>query len=173
MTSTGDGRARERRTWMSSGELLERVGAKRTEVDTYLSRVARRRRFLTYVVVFGTAVAAVLTSGPAFGGKSFADWLSGVFDSKSPSWQFLCLFATLCSAAALIATQFQRSNNDDENLAKARAVRAALETLDVSVTAGSMTGRDATKEFLRCLEDSSFIDPPQHAGASPRRPGLN
>ena len=162
MPETGDGRARERRTWMSSADLLERIHAKRAEVDSYLSHESRRRRLLIKVVVVASALAAVLTAGPAAGGKGFTNWLSALFHSDpttNPSWQLLCIFATLCSAATLIATQLQKSNSYDENIARARVVRATLETLELSVTAGSVTSREATQEFLRCIEDCSFIDP--------------
>jgi hypothetical protein len=164
MSNAGDIRAKERRSWINSGELLELVRAKRAEVENYLNQASRRRRLLTNLVLTGSAVAAVLTAPPAVGGKPFANWLQGVFGAKTPSWQYLCIFATLFSAATLIATQLQKSNNYDENIARARAVRATLETLEVSVSAGSMTTRDGTQEFLRCLENSSFIDPPRHPG---------
>jgi hypothetical protein len=170
MPNTGDIRPKERRSWMNSGELLELVRAKRAEVENYLNHVSRRRRLLTNLVVFGSAVAAMLTAPPAVAGKPFTNWLSALFNSTAPSWRFLCAFATLCSAVTLIATQLQKSNNDDENVTRARAVRSTLETLEVSVTAGNMTTRDATQEYLRCLENSSFIDPPRQAATSPGTP---
>jgi hypothetical protein len=169
MPNTGDIRAKERRSWMNSGELLELVRAKRADVENYLSQASRRRRLLTNLVLTGSAVAAVFTAPPAVGGKAFASRMTAVFGAKTPSWQYLCIFATLFSLATLIATQLQKSSNYDENIAKARAVRATLETLEVSVTAGSMTTRDGTQEYLRCVENSTFIDPPRRSRTSAAR----
>lgn len=152
---------------MTSSELLDRIRAKRAEIERYLGQVSRRRRRLVNLVVTGSALAAVFTAPPAVGGKSVTNWLQGVFGSSSPSWQFLCIFATLGSAATLIATQLQKSNNYDENIARARVLRSTLEALDVSVASGGMTVRDGTSEFLKCLENCSFIDPGRPAGMRP------
>jgi len=59
MPNTGGIRAKERRSWMNSGELLELVRAKRVDVENYLSQASRRRRLLTNLVLTGSAVAAV------------------------------------------------------------------------------------------------------------------
>ncbi len=64
MPNTGDIWAKERRSWMSSGELLELVRAKRTEVEACLSRASRRRCLLTNLVPTGSAVAAVFSAPP-------------------------------------------------------------------------------------------------------------
>ena len=78
--------------------------------------------------------------------------------TSAPSWQFLCLFASLSSLACVIATQIQKSNNYDEHIVRAQELRATLEVLEVSITSDSLTTRKATGEFLKCLESGSFME---------------
>ena len=144
---------------MASGELLGRVRSKRAEIDNYLAFNFRRRRLLVNLVVIAGAFAALLTAPPAVGGKPLTDWLQGVFHSSTPFWRFLCLFACLASLASVTAIQMQKSNNYEEHIVRAQALRAALEVLEVSITSGSLTIHKATSQFLRCLEDSSFMEP--------------
>ena len=144
---------------MTSEELLARVRSKRAEVDKYVEVNCRRRRFLVNLVITAGAFAALLTAPAAVGGKRFTDWLQQLFNSPAPSWQFLCLFASLSSLATVAAIQIQKSNNYEEHIVRAQGVRAALEVLEVSITSGSLTTRKATSQFLKCLEDCSFMEP--------------
>ena len=149
----------EHEAGMASGELLDRVRSKRAEVDKYLAFNSRRRRLLVNLVIIAGALAAFLTAPPAVGGKRFTDWLQQLFDSTAPAWQFLCFFACLASLASVIAIQIQKSNNYEEHIVRAQGLRAALEVLEVSITCGSLTIHKATSQFLKCLEDSSFMEP--------------
>jgi Inner membrane component of T3SS, cytoplasmic domain len=145
---------------MTSGELLDRVRSKRAEVDKYLAFNFRRRRLLVNLVIVAGASAALLTAPPAAGGKPFTDWLQGVFPALAPSsWRFLCLLACLASLASVVAIQIQKSNNYEEHIVRAQGLRAALEVLEFSITSGSLTIHKATSQFLKCLEDSSFMEP--------------
>ena len=144
---------------MTSEELLARVRSKRAEVDKYVEVNCRRRRFLVNLVVIAGAFAALLTAPAAAGGKRFTDWLQELVNSPAPSWRFLCLFASLSSLATVAAIQIQKSNNYEEHIIRAQEVRAALEVLEVSITSGSVTTRKATSQFLKCLEDCSFMEP--------------
>jgi hypothetical protein len=144
---------------MTPEELLARVRSKRAEVNKYVEINCRRRRFLVNLVVIASAFAALLTAPAAVGGKPFTDWLQQLVNSPAPSWQFLCLFASLSSLATVAAIQIQKSNNYEEHIVRAQGVRAALEVLEVSITSGSLTIRKATSQFLKCLEDCSFMEP--------------
>lgn len=149
----------EYKAGMTSAELLGRVHAKRVEVERYVLVNARRRRLLVNLVVIAGAVAVFLTGPPAIGGKSFANWLQRLLPTSAPSWQFLCLFAALCSLACVIATQMQKSHNYDEHIVRAQELRATLEALELSITSESLTPRKATGEFMKCLESGSFMEP--------------
>jgi hypothetical protein len=144
---------------MTSEELLARVRSKRAEVNKYVQVNCRRRRFLVNLVVIAGAFAALLTAPAAVGGKPFTDWLQQLLNSPTSSWRFLCLFASLSSLATVAAIQIQKSNNYEEHIVRAQGVRAALEVLEVSITSGSLTTRKATSQFLKCLEDCSFMEP--------------
>ena len=67
--------------------------------------------------------------------------------------------ACLASLASVVAIQIQKSNNYEEHIVRAQELRAALEVLEVSITCGSLTIHKATSQFLKCLEDSSFMEP--------------
>jgi hypothetical protein len=149
----------EHKAGMTSGELLDRVRSKRGEVEKYVETNSRRRRRLVNLVVVAGAFAALLTAPAAVGGKPFTDWLQQLFSSPAPSWQLLCLFASLSSLACVIATQIQKSNNYDEHIVRAQELQAELEVLEISITSESLTTRKATGEFLKCLENSSFMEP--------------
>ena len=144
---------------MTSTELLDRVHAKRAEVERYVQVNARRRRLLVDLVVVASAVAVFLTAPPAAGGKTYTDWLQGLLHTSSPSWRLLCLLATLCSLACVIATQMQKSHNYDEHIVRAQELRATLEALELSIMSESLTPRKATGEFMKCLESGSFMEP--------------
>ena len=151
--------AASHKTGMTSGELLDRVQAKRAEVERYVEVNSRRRRLLVNLVVIAGAFAALLTAPAAVGGKRFTDWLQDVFNSPAPAWQFLCLFASLSSVACVIATQIQKSSNYEEHIVRAQELRATLEVLEISISSESLTTREATGEFLKCLESGSFMQP--------------
>ncbi len=144
---------------MTSAELLARVRSKRAEVNKYVEVNCRRRRLLVNLVVIAGAFAVLLTAPAAIGGKPLTNWLQQLFDSSTPSWQFLCLFASLSSLASVVAIQIQKSNNYEEHILRAQGLRATLEVLEVSITSGSLTIRKATGQFLKCLEDCSFMEP--------------
>jgi O-antigen/teichoic acid export membrane protein len=149
----------DQKAGMTSEELLARVRSKRAEVNKYVEVNSRRRRLLVNLVVVAGAFAALLTAPAAIGGKPFTNWLQQLFDSAAPSWQFLCLFASLSSLASVVAIQIQKSNNYEEHIVRAQGLRATLEVLEVSITSGSLTMRKATSQFLKCLEDCSFMEP--------------
>jgi pSer/pThr/pTyr-binding forkhead associated (FHA) protein len=149
----------EHEAGMASGELLDRVRSKRAEVDKYLEFNSRRRYLLVNLVIIAGALAALLTAPPAVGGKPFTDWLQQLFHSSEPAWRFLCLFACLASLVSVVAIQIQKSNNYEEHIVRAQGLRATLEVLEVSITCGSLTIDKAMGQFLKCLEDSSFMEP--------------
>ena len=59
-------------------ELLQRIDGRRASIDDYLQRARPRGGRLVTVAIVSSALAAVLTAGPALGGEPFA---AGVADS--------------------------------------------------------------------------------------------
>ena len=117
-----------------------------------------RKRRLLNITIFGGTLAAAFTAGPAAGGASFTAWLTSTFGLTSPSWQLLCGAAAACSVAATVSTQLLKSQNIEENVARAQSCRAKLEVLEVGLTTGHIDTSQATSEFIRCVEEVSFLD---------------
>jgi hypothetical protein len=115
-----------------------------------------------HVASAGTGLAMSFRSG-AEARRSWRKAFHGLAPATTqfpgPFLAFLCLFASLSSLATVAAIQIQKSNNYEEHIVRAQGVRAALEVLEVSITSGNLTTRKATSQFLKCLEDCSFMEP--------------
>jgi hypothetical protein len=138
-------------------ELLSRIQHKRASVDKYLTKAtARRRRLLNLTIITGTCAAA-LTTAPAFGGKSMADWLTTTFGLSAPAWQLLCLVAAVCSVIATLATQLLKSHNMDERITRGQHLRAQLEQLEIGIASRELNDAQAAKQYMAHLQDASFM----------------
>lgn len=141
----------------SGGDLSAHIDRFRSQVAAYLIHArARQRRLINLAIVAG-AVATVLTASPALGGVAFSDWLNETFGLTSPAWQVLCAGAALCSLAAAISTQLLKSHAIDEHVARAEAVRAKLEALDMGRITGRLTPEQVATEYSACIEQASFL----------------
>jgi MFS family permease len=138
-------------------ELAARVAQKRQELETWLAGAAPRKRRLLNVTIVGGTMAAAFTTGPAVGGPGFTAWLTMTLGLENPSWRLLCGAAAVSSVAATVATQLLKSQNVEEHLARAQSCRAKLEAIEVGLSTGYLEVSKATAEFLRCVEDASFI----------------
>jgi hypothetical protein len=59
---------------------------------------------------------------------------------------------------ATVATQLLKSNNVEENVTRAQGCRAKLEVLEVGLAMGQLDVRQATTEYLKCVEDAAFLE---------------
>lgn len=139
--------------------LIPRVSAKRLDVERYLRAVGARHHRLITLTIVAAAVATLLTASAAFGGEPFAEWLTTTFALSAPSWRILCGVAAVCSLTAAVATQLQTSKNYMEHIARAQKAKAALEMLEVSIALNHLDHHEATSEYLKIIETTSFIDP--------------
>ena len=139
-------------------DLLARIQEKRRQVDAFVGTALPRKKRLLNVTIIGGTLAAALTAGPAAGGATFTGWLTSTFGLTSPAWQILCGAAALCSLAATVSTQVLKTQNIEEYVARAQSCRAKLEVLDVGLTTGHIDTSHATSEFIRCVEEVSFLD---------------
>ena len=139
-------------------DLLPRIQAKRRQVEAFVSGALPRKRRLLNITIFGGTLAAAFTAGPAAGGASFTAWLTSTFGLTSPSWQLLCGAAAACSVAATVSTQLLKSQHIEEHVARAQSCRAKLEVLEIGLTTGQLAVPQATTEFIRCVEEVSFLD---------------
>ena len=138
-------------------DLRGRIKAKRSLVDRYLARARPRKRLLLNATLFGGSLSALLTAGPAVGGKPFTDWLTAALGLHSPVWRLLCGAAALASFTATLATQLLKSNALEENLAKAQMAGAKLEILDLGLATGQLDAKRGLEEFIRCVESLAFL----------------
>lgn len=143
---------------MQSDSLLDQVRAKRLSLERFLAQKQPRKRRLLNTTIIGGALAAALTAGPAVGGPSFTTWLTMTLSLSSPSWRLLCAAASVCSIAATVATQLLKSQQIEEHVTRAQGCRAKLEMLEVGLTTGTIDQKQAAAEYLRCVEESAFLD---------------
>lgn len=142
----------------AGADLLARIRDKRRQVEGFVAATLPRKRRLLNVTIFGGTLAAALTAGPAAGGASFTAWLTSTLGLTSPSWQLLCGAAAACSVAATVSTQLLKSQHIEEHVARAQSCRAKLEVLEIGLTTGHLEAAQATTEFIRCVEEVSFLD---------------
>jgi MFS family permease len=142
----------------SNEELASRIRQKREQMERFLASSRPRKRRLLNTTILGGSLAAALTAAPAIGGQSLTGWLTGMLGLSSPSWRLLCAAASVCSVTATVATQLLKSQNIEEHVAKAEGSRAKLEALEVALTMRQIEVPQATTEYLRCVEDSPFIE---------------
>ena len=140
------------------GELVARIQQKRQQVESFLAKAAPQRRRLQNTTIVGGTLAAALTVAPAVGGQAFTSWLTASLGLTSPAWRLLCGVAAVCSVLSTMATQFLTSNNLEERVTRAQSCRAKLEVLEIGMATGQLTAAQATSEYLRCVEESAFLD---------------
>jgi hypothetical protein len=93
------------------------------------------------------------------GSKRLADWLTEVFALSTPSWRILCAVAAVCSLTAAVATQLHTSRNYVEHMTRAQKAKASLEMLEVAIVLNHLDHHEATGEYLKIIESTSFIEP--------------
>lgn len=138
-------------------DLAARIHNKHTQVNTYLSQTKPTKRRLLNSSIIGGSLSALLTAGPALGGQTFATWMTVVFGLHSPSWQILCGAAAICSLVATVSLQLLKSNRLEENLAKAQLCSAKLEILEIGLSTGQMSDKQALAEYIRCVESTDLL----------------
>ena len=143
-----------------SNDLIGAIRRKQARVENFLAAAQPRKRRLMNITIVGGALAAALTAAPAIGGQSFTVWLTKTFGLASPSWQLLCLAASVSSILATVSTQLLKSNNLEENVGRAQRCRAKLEVLEVGLASGQLDAAQATTEYMRCVEEAAFLEGP-------------
>ena len=138
--------------------LIGQIRHKRQRLEEFIGRNVPRKRRLLNVTIVGGTMAAALTTGPAVGGQTFTAWLTRTFELTSPAWQVLCGAAALCSLTSTVATQLLKSQHVEEHVARAQSARARLEGVEVALGAGAVPLSQATADYLRCVEETAFLD---------------
>jgi hypothetical protein len=166
-------------------DLLDRIDVRRASIERYLHKARPRGRRLVSVAVVSSAVAAVLTAGPALGGQTFTSTVADglALPNQALVWRALCLVALAASLVAAVATSLARSQDPERKIAAAEAANAELEGLRTMVEFGQVAVVDAAEHYQQAVAKIPWVDehqqvdrpgqagppPPSSAGRRPRR----
>ncbi|WP_245933599.1 hypothetical protein [Arthrobacter livingstonensis] len=146
-------------------QLSARIEQRRSAVMAFLRKARPRRNRLTNISIVGSALAAVLTVGPAVGGTRFTGALQGIFSLGDDSivWRVLCLAAVLLSLAAALSTSLANSHAVAAQVSAAEACNAELDGLEAALAFGQLPTDKAVELYRQYVAKVSFIDDaPQH-----------
>jgi len=140
-------------------ELLERIKERRASINAFVRDLEPRGEREVNLSIICSAVAAVLTAGPAFGGTKLTTGLQQALTLPDDSiiWRLLCLSATVASVVAAILTNLYKSNDVANRLSKAEACNAGLEGLETLVQFGQIPVDQAVKQYQQYVTGIPFI----------------
>jgi hypothetical protein len=141
-------------------ELIRRIEARRASINDFLRRVRPRSIRLANVSIVSSALAAVFTAGPAFGGVSFAEAVQRGLSLENSSivWRILCLVATLVSLVAAISVQLNKSQEVASQLSAAEACNTELEGLQALLEFAQLPVRDAVELYRKYITKIPFVE---------------
>lgn len=141
-------------------ELIRRIEARRASINAFVRRVRPRSARLANISIVSSAVAAVFTAGPAFGGVSFTEAVQRGFSLANSSivWRTLCLAATLVSLVAAISVQLNKSQDVASQLSAAEACNTELEGLQTLLEFGQLPVRDAIELYQKYVTKIPFVE---------------
>jgi hypothetical protein len=143
-------------------ELLERINTRRASINAFIHDLEPRGVRQTNTSIICSALAAVLTAGPAFGGTSLSAGLQRALALPNDAivWRFLCLAATIASLVAAISTNLYKSNDVAGRLSKAEAANAGLEGVETLLEFGQVPIDQAVKLYQQYVTEIPFIPEP-------------
>jgi hypothetical protein len=140
-------------------ELLGRIQEKRTGIAAYIRRLEPRAARLMTTSIVSSALAAVLTAGPALGGERFTSGAQRLMllPNDAVVWQVLCFGAMVASLVAVISTNLYRSGDLAMRLSRAEAAGAQLEGLETLVEFGRLPVDEAVKLYQQYVAAVPYI----------------
>jgi hypothetical protein len=141
-------------------DLLDRIDVRRASIERYLQKARPRGRRLVTVAVVSSAVAAVLTAGPALGGQTFTSTVADGLALPSPAlvWRALCFVALAASLVAAVATSLARAHDPERKIAAAEGANAELEGLRTMVEFGQVAVIDAAEQYQQAVAKIPWVD---------------
>jgi MFS family permease len=109
------------------------------------------------LTIFAAAISTLLTALAALWGQHLARWFTESFGTATDGWRMLCTLAAVCSLTAGVAAQLQTSKNYEERIAQTQKIMASLEALEVAIALGHLNENEATGEYLKIIEGTSFM----------------
>jgi hypothetical protein len=141
-------------------DLVRRIQVRRRSVAAYLHEMRPKARRLITISLVSSAIAAVLTAGPALGGEGFAEGVADALSLPEDSvvWRVLCLLSTIVSVVAAISNNLSKSQDRTANLSAAEAASTELEGLEAMVEFGHLPVEDAVKLYQQYVAKIPFVD---------------
>jgi hypothetical protein len=140
-------------------ELLDRIRAKRAAINAFIHDLEPRGERQVNVSIICSAVAAVLTAGPALGGTSFTSAVQHSLATGDDSvvWRVLCLAAVIVSTTAAVSTNLYKSHDVAGRLGKAEACSVGLEGLETLVEFEELPVSKAAQLYQQYVTGVPFI----------------
>jgi hypothetical protein len=140
-------------------ELLRRIEARRAGINAFVRRVRPRSVRLANISIVSSAVAALLTAGPALGGVPFAQAVQrGLSLSESSTvWRILCLATMLVSLVAAISVHLNKSQAMAAQLNAAEACNTELEGLQMLLEFAQLPVHDAAELYQKYITKIPFV----------------
>ncbi len=140
-------------------QLIQKIKARRTDLNAFVTATEPRGARLTNVSIVCTAVASILTAGPALGGTTFTEGVQKMLGIASDAsvWRVLCFGALILTVVATVATNLYKSGDMSERIAKAQASSALLAGLETSIEFGQLPTPEAIKLYQQYLADVPFV----------------
>jgi hypothetical protein len=135
-------------------------------IEAYTTKNERGSKRLSTISIVSSAIAAALTAGPAFGGRSFAETVQQGLSlgDSSTVWRSLCFGAVVVSVTAGITTEMVSKGNLAGHLIEAHEARALLLKLERRLRRREVAPGAAMTEFEDIVDALTFI-PLAGAGA--------
>ncbi len=140
-------------------QLIQKIKTRRADISAFVNTAEPRGERLTNLSIICTAVASILTAGPALGGTTFTEGVQRMLGIASDAsvWRVLCFGALILTVVATVATNLYKSGDMSTRIAKAQASSALLAGLETSIEFGQLPVQDAVKLNQQYLADVPFV----------------
>jgi hypothetical protein len=140
-------------------QLLNRIADRRRSIEVYLSKARPRSARLTLITIVSSALAAVLTAGPAIGGQGFTEAVAAALNLEGSAsvWRPLCLLATIVSVVAAISANLSRSKNVESRIVSAETANSELEGLLALIEFNQVPLKEAVKMYQQIVTRVPFV----------------
>lgn len=139
--------------------LLLKIANKRKAIAKYIAKNEPHQRKLVNASIISGAVAAALTAGPGVGGNEFIQKVndSTPFDIGIPTWQIICVAATILSVASVVFNGMIKTHDMSAKISSARGCDAKLEGLELRLALSQLKADDAASLYSQYINEIAHI----------------
>lgn len=137
--------------------LARHIAERRAAIRAWIAGASPRAARLTNLSIVGSALAGLLTVGPAAGGPSLTAAITRALGLQAPVWQLLCGAAALSSFAASTAMILYKTHDVSGRLARAESSDVKLEGLELSLELEAVDLARATEAYTQAIAEVAFI----------------